>query len=137
MYLVYFFIVNKPFIFSNLRCTNFLVVFTFKLLWSKNSYKLDSMQHIPLHLDFLPRPCGSFLYLNQDMTMIFCLKLPESVLTLPSSVLRFICFQDLVQLVNADQPYWLIGMTEMTRTFGLELLESVLTNFSSVFFKVC
>lgn len=47
-----------------------------------------------------------------------------------------ILFQDLVQLVNADQPYWLIGITEMTRTFGLELLESVLTNFSSVFFKV-
>lgn len=41
-----------------------------------------------------------------------------------------------MQLVNADQPYWLIGITEMTRTFGLELLESVLTNFSSVFFKV-
>lgn len=39
-------------------------------------------------------------------------------------------------MVNADQPYWLIGITEMTRTFGLELLESVLTNFSSVFFKV-
>ncbi|XP_046682789.1 protein MON2 homolog isoform X2 [Homalodisca vitripennis] len=47
----------------------------------------------------------------------------------------YLMFQDLVQLVNADQPYWLIGMTEMTRTFGLELLESVLTNFSSVFFK--
>lgn len=41
-----------------------------------------------------------------------------------------------MQLVNADQPYWLIGMTEMTRTFGLELLESVLTQFSSVFYKV-
>ncbi|XP_028146572.1 protein MON2 homolog [Diabrotica virgifera virgifera] len=47
----------------------------------------------------------------------------------------FLLFQDLVQLVNADQPFWLIGMTEMTRTFGLELLESVLTQFSSVFFK--
>ncbi|CAG9855474.1 unnamed protein product [Phyllotreta striolata] len=47
----------------------------------------------------------------------------------------FLLFQDLVQLVNADQPYWLIGMTEMTRTFGLELLESVLTQFSSVFYK--
>lgn len=45
-------------------------------------------------------------------------------------------FQDLVQLVNADQPYWLIGMTEMTRTFGLELLESVLSQYSSVFFDV-
>lgn len=47
----------------------------------------------------------------------------------------YLMFQDLVQLVNADRPYWLVGMTEMTRTFGLELLESVLTNFSSVFFQ--
>lgn len=38
-----------------------------------------------------------------------------------------------MQLVNADPPYWLSGMTEMTRTFGLELLEAVLTNFSAVF----
>lgn len=47
----------------------------------------------------------------------------------------YLLFQDLVQLVNADQPYWLIGMTEMTRTFGLALLESVLTQFYSVFYK--
>ena len=39
-------------------------------------------------------------------------------------------------MVNADQPYWLLGMTEMTRTFGLELLETVLTSFTPVFFKV-
>ncbi|KAH8412178.1 hypothetical protein KR009_000354 [Drosophila setifemur] len=45
----------------------------------------------------------------------------------------FLLFQDLVQLVNAEQPFWLVGMTEMTRTFGLELLEAVLTNFSAVF----
>lgn len=53
----------------------------------------------------------------------------------PCAADAFLLFQDLVQLVNADQPYWLIGMTEMTRTFGLELLETVLTQFSSVFFK--
>lgn len=47
----------------------------------------------------------------------------------------FLLFQDLVQLVNADQPYWLLGMTEMTRTFGLELLETVLTTFPTVFYK--
>ncbi|CAG9759422.1 unnamed protein product [Ceutorhynchus assimilis] len=47
----------------------------------------------------------------------------------------YLLFQDLVQLVNADQPYWLIGMTEMTRTFGLALLESVLTQFYAVFYK--
>lgn len=53
----------------------------------------------------------------------------------PCAADAYLLFQDLVQLVNADQPYWLIGMTEMTRTFGLELLESVLTQFSSVFYK--
>lgn len=47
----------------------------------------------------------------------------------------YLLFQDLVQLVNADQPYFLLGMTEMTRTFGLELLETVLTTFPSVFYK--
>lgn len=54
----------------------------------------------------------------------------------PAAADAYLLFQDLVQLVNADQPYWLIGMTEMTRTFGLELLESVLTQFVSVFYKV-
>ncbi|KAL4105342.1 hypothetical protein QTP88_020585 [Uroleucon formosanum] len=44
-------------------------------------------------------------------------------------------FQDLVRLVNTDRPYWLLGMTEMTRTFGLELLESVLSDFQPVFYK--
>lgn len=50
-----------------------------------------------------------------------------------------LCFapQDLCQLVNADAPYWLVGMTEMTRTFGLELLESVLNDFPGVFLQVC
>ncbi|KAK7891625.1 hypothetical protein WMY93_023588 [Mugilogobius chulae] len=42
---------------------------------------------------------------------------------------------DLCQLVNADAPYWLVGMTEMTRTFGLELLESVLNDFPEVFLQ--
>lgn len=41
-----------------------------------------------------------------------------------------------MRLVNTDRPYWLVGMTEMTRTFGLELLESVLTAFQPVFYKV-
>ncbi|EPY75203.1 hypothetical protein CB1_001749016 [Camelus ferus] len=43
--------------------------------------------------------------------------------------------EDLCQLVNADAPYWLVGMTEMTRTFGLELLESVLNDFPQVFLQ--
>ena len=40
-----------------------------------------------------------------------------------------------MQLVNADQPLWLLGIVEMTRTFGLELLESLLISFSPLFYK--
>ncbi|XP_062616734.1 protein MON2 homolog isoform X2 [Saccostrea cucullata] len=47
----------------------------------------------------------------------------------------YLLFQDLCQLVNADQPFWLMGMTEMTRTFGLELLEAVLTSFPQIFLQ--
>lgn len=47
----------------------------------------------------------------------------------------YLLFQDLCQLVNADQPFWLTGMTEMTRTFGLELLEAVLASFPTIFAK--
>lgn len=66
------------------------------------------------------------------------LKIPSSVAPKglpPCAADAYLLFQDLIQLVNADQPYWLIGMIEMTRTFGLELLESVLTQFTSVFYK--
>ncbi|XP_015249416.1 PREDICTED: protein MON2 homolog isoform X3 [Cyprinodon variegatus] len=60
----------------------------------------------------------------------------RSVSTLrPSAKDAYMLFQDLCQLVNADAPYWLVGMTEMTRTFGLELLESVLNDFPAVFLQ--
>lgn len=38
-------------------------------------------------------------------------------------------------MVNADQPLWLIGLTEMTRTLGLELLESILASFPEAFLR--
>jgi len=54
---------------------------------------------------------------------------------LPSAVAdAYLLFQDLVQLVNADQPLWLQGIVEMTRTFGLELLEALLTGYSGLFY---
>ncbi|KAL4612788.1 hypothetical protein GN956_G23196, partial [Arapaima gigas] len=60
----------------------------------------------------------------------------RSISTLrPSAKDAYMLFQDLCQLVNADAPYWLVGMTEMTRTFGLELLESVLNDFPRVFLQ--
>ncbi|KAK2183612.1 hypothetical protein NP493_305g03033 [Ridgeia piscesae] len=51
----------------------------------------------------------------------------------PCAADAYLLFQDLCQLVNAHQPYWLTGMTEMTRTFCLELMESVLTDYPAVF----
>ena len=47
----------------------------------------------------------------------------------------YLLLQDLIQLVNADQPFWLTGLTEMTRTFGLELIELILSQYPAVFFK--
>ena len=53
--------------------------------------------------------------------------------TNPFVVDAYMMFQDIVMLVGADQPVWMTGIVEMTRTFGLELLESMLTQFPSVF----
>ncbi|XP_015786183.1 protein MON2 homolog isoform X3 [Tetranychus urticae] len=53
----------------------------------------------------------------------------------PAARDAFALFQDLVQLVNGDQPFWLMGLIEMTRTFGLELLESIFSNSSDIFFR--
>lgn len=55
---------------------------------------------------------------------------------IPDGLLMRYLTQDLVSLVNGDQPTWLVGLTEMTRTFGIELLENILSTFFSVFFKV-
>ena len=53
--------------------------------------------------------------------------------TNPFIVDAYLLIQDIVLLVGADQPKWLIGIVEMTRTFGLELLESLLSKFPQVF----
>ncbi|KAG1680890.1 Protein MON2 [Nymphon striatum] len=71
--------------------------------------------------------------LNTDSIKNGCRSPPKSLRKCAADA--FMLFQDLVQLVNADQPFWLIGLTEMTRTFGLELVESILVSFSSVFFN--
>lgn len=76
-------------------------------------------------------PCASDAYLMFQVCLYF-----SFTLTLYYNIL-LIYFKDLVRLVNTDRPYWLVGMTEMTRTFGLELLESVLAAFQPVFYKVC
>lgn len=45
----------------------------------------------------------------------------------------YLLFHDIVLLVGAEQPIWMTGIMEMTRSFGLELLESILTKFPLVF----
>jgi len=47
----------------------------------------------------------------------------------------YLLFQDLCQVTSGDSPYWLVGMKEMTRTFGLELLESVLKHYPNAFLQ--
>ncbi|VDM43273.1 unnamed protein product, partial [Toxocara canis] len=48
----------------------------------------------------------------------------------------YMLFRDLCLLINAEPPCWLIGIQEMTRTLGLELLESVLAGYPSIFVKI-
>jgi hypothetical protein len=60
---------------------------------------------------------------------------PKSLQSMGIVADAFMLFQDLVQLVRAEQPFWLNGLTEMTRTFGLELLEMIFSSFPEIFFK--
>lgn len=45
----------------------------------------------------------------------------------------YLLFQDLCYLINGDQPIWLIGITEITRTLILELIETILTHYPPIF----
>lgn len=53
----------------------------------------------------------------------------------PCAADGYMLFRDLCLLINAEAPCWLLGIQEMTRTLGLELLESVLAGYPSVFIK--
>ena len=86
--------------------------------------------------------CSSRYYTTCHLTCLTCY-LPHDLHHLPHGlhhlppVLPHLSpdLQDLVQLVNADQPLWLQGIVEMTRTFGLELLETLLAGYSHVFYR--
>ncbi|KAL5256952.1 hypothetical protein ACHWQZ_G012027 [Mnemiopsis leidyi] len=45
----------------------------------------------------------------------------------------YLLFQDICQLTNWEPPYWLVGVKEVPRTFGLELLENVLVSSHATF----
>ncbi|XP_065066543.1 protein MON2 homolog isoform X1 [Rhopilema esculentum] len=53
----------------------------------------------------------------------------------PQAQDAYLLFQDLCQITSGDSPYWLVGIKEMTRTFGLELLESVLKHYPNAFLQ--
>ena len=47
----------------------------------------------------------------------------------------YLLFQDLCLLTNGDVPHWLLGVTEMSQSFGLELVETALTGSPNLFFR--
>ncbi|CAF1308078.1 unnamed protein product, partial [Didymodactylos carnosus] len=46
----------------------------------------------------------------------------------------YLLFQDLCYLRNGGQSVWLIGLTEITRTLILELIETILMHYASIFY---
>ncbi|XP_050357277.1 protein MON2 homolog isoform X2 [Nymphalis io] len=54
----------------------------------------------------------------------------------PCAVDAYLILQDIIQLINGDSAHWLVGISDVPKTFGLELLDTVLTDFSDVFFKI-
>ncbi|KAM3959984.1 LOW QUALITY PROTEIN: mon2 homolog, regulator of endosome-to-Golgi trafficking [Aphomia sociella] len=54
----------------------------------------------------------------------------------PCAVDAYLILQDIIQLINGDAAHWLVGISDVPKTFGLELLDTVLTDFSPVFFKI-
>ncbi|RVE48352.1 hypothetical protein evm_007012 [Chilo suppressalis] len=54
----------------------------------------------------------------------------------PCAVDAYLILQDIIQLINGDSAHWLVGISEVPKTFGLELLDTVLTDFSPIFFKI-
>ncbi|KJE91042.1 hypothetical protein CAOG_02242 [Capsaspora owczarzaki ATCC 30864] len=53
----------------------------------------------------------------------------------PCALDAYLLFNDLCRLTNGDVPQWLVGVVEMSRTFGLELIESSLSNHPELFLK--
>ncbi|CAB3409244.1 unnamed protein product [Caenorhabditis bovis] len=53
----------------------------------------------------------------------------------PCAADAYMLFRDLCLLINGEAPVWLVGIQEMTRTLGLELLESLLKGYPSVFIR--
>ncbi|VDL71726.1 unnamed protein product [Nippostrongylus brasiliensis] len=53
----------------------------------------------------------------------------------PCAADAYLLFRDLCLLINAKPSIWLVGIHEMTRTLGLELIENILKSYPGVFFR--
>jgi len=54
----------------------------------------------------------------------------------PAAADAFLLLRDLCALIRREQPSWLIGLQRIAPILGLELLESVIKNYPSIFLKV-
>nr|VZI43790.1 unnamed protein product [Spirometra erinaceieuropaei] len=53
----------------------------------------------------------------------------------PASKAAFFLFQDICQLTSGDIPHWMTNLDAISRLLGLELIESILINYYSIFAK--
>ncbi|VDL89401.1 unnamed protein product [Schistocephalus solidus] len=53
----------------------------------------------------------------------------------PASKAAFFLFQDICQLTSGDIPHWMTNLDSISRLLGLELIESILINYHSIFAK--
>uniref|UniRef100_A0A0K0G4R8 Protein MON2 homolog (inferred by orthology to a human protein) n=1 Tax=Strongyloides venezuelensis TaxID=75913 RepID=A0A0K0G4R8_STRVS len=53
----------------------------------------------------------------------------------PCAADGYLLLKDLCHLLNNEKVEWLVGIKDMTLTLGLELLEMILKNYPSIFFK--
>ncbi|KRX79092.1 Protein MON2 -like protein [Trichinella sp. T6] len=56
-----------------------------------------------------------------------------NVVNTASATVRQLVSHDLCRLVNTENPLWLIGIFEMTRTLGLDLIEKILNDNQQLF----
>lgn len=54
----------------------------------------------------------------------------------PAAADAFLLLRDLCALIRREQPSWLIGLQRIAPILGLELLESIIKNYPSIFLKV-
>ena len=71
---------------------------------------------------------------NQPQILNERRSLPPKTLK-PHAADAYMLFQDFCLLINGEPPHWLVGISEMTRTLCLELIDSTLSQYHTLFLK--